>query len=140
MYFAQNFQIFIVLVIKYPLMTNFIPQPMVTKIVIKGGCFWYLWTAKVHFQSFVVISKDFNRFYQAGVKLAPARVTTSSKSSCGIGLKGFFTKQTDKNLILKAATKISYKSSNYISAVFIAAGLMNFFYNPFYELHISSFY
>ena len=27
-------------------MTNFIPKPLATKIVIKGGCFWYLWTTK----------------------------------------------------------------------------------------------
>ena len=44
--FAQNFQIFIFLAIKFPSMTNFIPKPLATKIVIKEGCFWYLWNAK----------------------------------------------------------------------------------------------
>ena len=75
-------------------MTNFIPKLLATKKVTKGGCFWYLWTAKdqniyskVHFQSLLAILKDSNRLYQAGVKLAPARVTTSSQSSCGKGLK-----------------------------------------------------
>ena len=91
--FFPKFQFFIFLAIKFLMITNFIPEPLATKIAIKGGCIWYLWTAKdqnsflkVHLQKLVAISRDSNRLYQAGVKLAPARVTTSSQSPCGIGL------------------------------------------------------
>lgn len=27
-------------------MTNFIPQPLASKVVIIGCCFWYIWIAK----------------------------------------------------------------------------------------------
>ena len=44
---AKKFQILIFLAIKFPLMTNSIPWPLVAKIVIKGDWFWCLWRAKV---------------------------------------------------------------------------------------------
>ena len=45
-WFAQNFQNFNFLAIEFLAINNFILGPLVTKLVIKGNCFGYLWTAK----------------------------------------------------------------------------------------------
>ena len=44
--FAQNFEVFIFLAMNFSSMTNFILQPLVTKIIIIGNGFCYLQTAK----------------------------------------------------------------------------------------------
>ena len=58
--------------------------------------------SKLHFSSLVAILWDSNRFYQAGVKLVPARVTTSSQSSCGIGL-------TDADAVMILGLRLPHK-------------------------------
>ena len=45
-YVFPKISIFHLFSYKFLSMTNFIPEPLATKIVIKGGCTWYLWTAK----------------------------------------------------------------------------------------------
>ena len=45
-YFPQNFISFIFLAIKFTSLTIFIPPPLAAKLVIRGPCFGYLWTAR----------------------------------------------------------------------------------------------
>ena len=52
--FVQNFEFFIFLAINFSLLSNFIPWPLAAKLIIKGECFYYQWTAKdqnIHFWS-----------------------------------------------------------------------------------------
>ena len=44
--FDQILRFSFFLAIRFPLMTSSIPCPIAAKIVIKGDCFWYIWTAK----------------------------------------------------------------------------------------------
>ena len=47
-YFPQNFEIFIFFAIKFSSICNVSPFALVAKLVFKGCCFGYLWTAKHH--------------------------------------------------------------------------------------------
>ena len=75
--FAQNFQIFIFLAIKFPLMTNSIPWPLAAKIVIRGDCFGYLWTDKdqnIYLRSSFTISAKFYKLNISACTLCPPSV------------------------------------------------------------------
>ena len=97
-YFPQNFEIFIFLAVKFSLMLDFIFSFLVAKLVIKGCCFWSLWTASdqnLCLRSSLTIQIVDQPCFISQISVCmdsihPSMYQRISQSPCRIGLKKNF--------------------------------------------------